>query len=108
MIQIPMVDQNDFLVEAALDGVTYYLRFSWNSEAQIWVMGIQNSENLVLMQGVVLVPNVALLTQFRTLDLPAGEFVAYMDDDYKDVGRDSFLTDDAKMFYIPGEEYASL
>ena len=63
MITIPMLDQNSFVVEASLDDLTYFLRFDWNSEAQIWVMGISNANNEAVLQGVVLLSNTPLLTQ---------------------------------------------
>lgn len=108
MITIPMIGQNDFLLEAALDDVTYFLHFSWNSEAEFWVMGIQNANNDVVLQGVVLVPNVALLNQFKTHAVPRGEFVAYAENPLERLGRDSFTSGRAVLFYMTEAEYAAL
>lgn len=108
MIEIPFVDQNDFITEAALEDVTYFLRFSWNTEGQFWVMGIQDSQRGSLLQGVLLVPNVALLPQFRAWDVPPGEFVAYMDNDFGQIDRYSFLNGQATLWYLTEAEYAAL
>lgn len=108
MMQIALVDQNDFLLEAALDDITYFLRFSWNSEAQIWVMGVQNARNELVLQGVALVPNVALLGQFRTLSLPRGEFVVYAADPLEVLDRASFTSGRAVLYYLTEAEYAAL
>lgn len=108
MIVLPLIDQNDFVLEANLDDITYFLRFSWNSEAEIWVMGIENANNEIILQGVVLVANVALLAQFRSFDLPAGEFIAYVDNDLATIGRNSFLDGTAVLYYMTEAEYAAL
>lgn len=108
MIPLPMADQNDFVLEASLEDVTYFLRFSWNDEAQIWVMSIQNSDDELILQGVVLVPNVALLTQFRTKAIPPGEFIAYAENPLEVLDRNAFTSGRAVLYYMTEEEYAAL
>lgn len=108
MILIPMADQNDFVVEAALEDMTYFLRFSWNSEAEIWVMSIENAENELIIQGVVLVPNVALLAPIRRLELPPGEFIAYCENPLEILDRNSFILGRVLLYYMSEEEYAAL
>lgn len=108
MITIPMLDQNSFVVEASLDDLTYFLRFDWNSEAQIWVMGISNANNEAVLQGVVLLSNTPLLTQFRHLSVPAGEFIVLAEDPEMVVDRHCFLNRHATLYYLLEEEVASL
>lgn len=108
MIPIPLVDQNDFVLEAALEDIIYFLRFSWNDEAQFWVMSIQNANNEQVLQGVVLVLNVALLTQFRTLAVPPGEFIAYAENPLEVLDRNAFISGRALLYYMTEEEYAAL
>lgn len=108
MIKIPLIDQNSFVIEAGLDGMTYFLRFDWNSEAQIWTMAIQNARNEAVLQGVVLLPNMPLTEQFRHLALPPGEFVVYAEDDNLRIGRETFLTDGATLYYLMEAEVGAL
>jgi hypothetical protein len=108
MTPIPLIDENDFLLEATLEDVTYFLHFSWNSEARFWVMGIRNANSDVLIQGVVMAPNVALLAYYRAYALPPGEFVAYAEDMGAALDRDSFRDGRAVLFYLTEAEYAAL
>lgn len=45
MIVIPVLDANDSLTEVELDGITYFLRLSCNSEAELWALSIENVYN---------------------------------------------------------------
>lgn len=109
MITIPTIDQNDFVVEADLEGVTYFLHLAWNSEAGYWVMAIENASNEAILNGVVLSPNTPLLKSFHYLTVPPGEFVAYVDDAMVErIGRDDFLNGKAQLVYLTADDYASL
>ncbi|TFL14224.1 hypothetical protein CSC67_08715 [Pusillimonas caeni] len=108
MIPIPFIDQNSFIIEASLDDTTYFLRFDWNSEAQLWTMAIQDARSEAVLQGVVLVPNTPLLDQFRHLAVPRGEFVVYAQDDNLQIGRDTLLTQSATLYYLTEAEVAAL
>lgn len=108
MIKIPLVDLNDFIVEASLEDTTYFLKFSWNTEGEFWTLGIRNAANIAVLQSIVIVPNSPLLEQFTTYAVPPGEFVAYTDDPVGTIDRDSFVTERAVFYYIPEAEYAAL
>lgn len=108
MIPIPFIDQNSFVIEAGLEEMTYFLRFDWNSEAQMWTMAIQNARNEALLQGVVLVPNTPLLEQFRHLAVPPGEFIVYAEDDNLRIGRDTLLAESATLYYLTEAEVGAL
>lgn len=108
MIPIPLVDENDFILEAPLEERTYFLHFSWNSEGRFWVMGVNNANSDTVLQGIVLVPNVALLATYRTYELPPGEFVAYAENPLEQLDRDSFITGRATLYYLTEAEYAAL
>lgn len=108
MIAIPLVDQNSFMVEAGLEERTYFLRFDWNSEAAIWTMAIQDAGAQAVLTGVVLVPNSPLLDQFRHLSVPPGEFVVYALNDDLVIGRDTFISGAATLYYLTEAEVAAL
>ncbi|HRL22799.1 MAG TPA: hypothetical protein PLP85_13610 [Alcaligenes sp.] len=108
MIAIPLADQNSFVVEASLEGNTYFLRLDWNSEAGLWVLGLQDARTAVVLQGVALVPGSPLLGQFRHLGVPPGEFMVHRQDDSLSLGRDSFRDAQATLYYMSEAEYAAL
>ena len=45
MIQISMIDANDFVEQVTLDGEVYKLHFSWNDFAQQWTVDVRNMQN---------------------------------------------------------------
>jgi len=108
MIKIPLIDQNSFVVEAGLDDGTYFLRFDWNSEAEFWTMAITDALEAVILQGVVLVPNTPLLANFRHLAVPAGEFIVDAENANLQIGRDTFVTGDARLYYLTEAEVGAI
>lgn len=108
MIKIPLADLNDFILEASLEGTTYFLHFSWNTEGQFWTMGVRNAANVAVLRSVVLVPNTPLLEQYTTFAVPPGEFVAYTDDPLAVIDRNSFANEQATLYYIPAAEFAAI
>ncbi|WP_454691124.1 phage baseplate plug family protein [Achromobacter aloeverae] len=104
MIQISVPDYNDSITEVELDGVTYFLRFSWNSEAQMWVMSIENAYNDVIVAGIAIVPDTPLLSGYRSLAVPAGELVAVSPDGGNAIGRDALPSGDVAFIYVEADE----
>lgn len=98
-------DQNDYLIECELDDQTFFLRLSWNSEAQIWVLGVEDANEETILQGVVLVANSWLLQQFRRLALPPGDFIVYAPNPNEVIDRTAFLDGRATLYYVTAEEY---
>lgn len=108
MQRIEPFDQNDYLIECELDDQTFFLRLSWNSEAGIWVMGIEDANENTILQGVVLVANSWLLQQFRRLALPLGDFIVYSPNPNEIIDRAAFLDGRATLYYVTQEEYQNL
>ncbi|HBJ68563.1 phage baseplate plug family protein [Alcaligenes sp. RM2] len=108
MIEIPLADQNSFVIEASLEGASYFLSFNWNSEAKIWILGLQDAHTKSILNGLVLVPNTPLLEQFRHLNVPPGEFIVDVQDEKLQLNRDSFLSGQANFFYLSRQEYGAL
>lgn len=104
MFQIETIDANDQLLEVELDGETFFIRLGWNSEAELWVMEIQNYNQETVIAGVVVVPNAPLLTRFHYLALPAGELMALVLGDASGISREGFITGMASLIYIPAAE----
>ena len=97
---IPVIDANDSLLEAELDGRTYFLNLSWNSEAQLWTLSIENADNELIISSILLSPNTPLLKPYRHLSVPAGEMVAILENNNTMIGRQDFVTGIAKLVYV--------
>lgn len=104
MIQIPIPDVNDSLTEVEFEGVTYFLRLSWNSEAELWVLSIENAYNELIVAGIALVPGVPLLAGYRHLAVPAGELVALAPDRRDTVSRAALPSGEVALIYADSQE----
>lgn len=109
MREIPAIDANDYVTEIELDGDVYYLRMSWNSEGEFWVLGVQDYTRAVILAGVKVVPNVPLLAMFHHLAIPPGEIYAILMDDTRQVLlRSDFIDGTASLIYLEEGEDATL
>lgn len=105
MRSIPAIDANDYVLEIELEGDVYFLRMSWNSEGEFWVLGVQDYARTVVIAGIRVVPNVPLLEMFHHLALPRGEIYAVlMDDTRQDFLRGDFVDGSASMVYLGENE----
>ena len=106
MIVIPVLDANDSLTEIELDGATYFVRLSWNSEAELWALSIENAYNELIVAGICVVPDTPLLAGDRHLDVPAGELVALAPDRRNTVSRAALPAGEVALLYVNAEEIA--
>ncbi|WMD20908.1 hypothetical protein RAS12_00625 [Achromobacter seleniivolatilans] len=106
MFEIPILDANDSLTEVELDGVTYFLRLSWNSEAELWVLSIENAYNELIVAGIAVVPDTPLLGAYRHLAVPAGELVARAPDRRDAISRTALPSGVVSLMYIEADEVA--
>lgn len=101
MRSIPAIDANDYVLEIELEGDGYFLRMSWNSEGEFWVLGVEDYARVTIIAGIRVVPNVPLLAMFNHLLLPRGEIYAVlMDDTRQDFLRNDFIDGSAEMVYL--------
>lgn len=107
MIQILVPDANDSITEMELDGMTYFLRLSWNSEAQQWVLSIENAYNELIVAGIVVAPDTRLLAGYRHLAVPAGELVALAPDRRDTISRAALPSSEVALFYVNADEVAN-
>lgn len=105
MIEVPVLDTNDSLLEIELSGATYFLRMSWNSEGEFWVLGVEDYAHTLILAGLRVVPNSPLLARWQNLAVPAGELYAVlMDDTRQEINRTDFADGTASLIYLePGE-----
>ena len=106
MFEIPILDANDSLTEVELDGVTYFLRLSWNSEAEQWVLSIENAYNELIVAGIAVMPDTPLLGSYRHLAMPAGELVARAPDRRDAISRTALPSGVVPLMYVEADEVA--
>lgn len=106
MIRIPILDVNDSSTEVELDGATYFLRLSWNSEAGLWALSIENAYNELIAAGIAVVPGSPLLAGYRHLMVPAGELVAVAPDRRDTVSRGALPSGEVALIYVDAQEVA--
>lgn len=106
MIQIPIPDVNDSLTEVELDGATFFLRLSWNSEADLWALSIENAYNELIVAGIVVLPGSPLLAGYRHLTVPAGELVALAPDRRDTISRHALPSGEVALIYVEAQEVA--
>lgn len=105
MIKIPLIDANDFEVEAELDDVTYFLHFAWNDEAEIWTLSVSNANNESVLSGIRIITNYPLLGNYPHLGLPTGYLIATcLDTSKTTIGRSDFADNVVEMVYISRDE----
>ncbi|MCH4591065.1 hypothetical protein L7A47_02095 [Achromobacter xylosoxidans] len=104
MLQIPILDANDSLTEVELDGVTFFLGLSWNSEAERWTLSIENAYNEVIVAGIAVVPDTPLLALYRQLAVPAGELVALAPDRRDAIDRQALPAGKVALLYVEAAE----
>lgn len=109
MIRLPVIDANDQLLEAELDGQVFFLRLSWNSEGEFWSLGLSDFERTVVLSGIRIVPDVNLLAMWRHLPIPRGELYALlMDETRGDFVRGDFLDGIGALIYVEQDEDVTL
>ena len=113
MVKISLMDANDFVETAVLDGETYKLHFAWNDASKAWTVDVRDNHGKDIVRGIRIVPNLPLLHQTKRNGLPKGElmavFVNYSRSECQTVGRQDFLNGRASLVYISeGEKDAIL
>ena len=105
MIIISPIDANDQIIEADLDGSTYYLGLSWNQTAGFWTMSVRDLAGEYLASALPVVPFWPLMHQVRKATLPPGDIGVWTRDG-SPPGRGSFADLTAVMVYFTAAEMA--
>ena len=104
MIQISMMDANDFVQSVTLDDTVYKLHFVYNDIFKGWSMDIRDSQNTDIVRSIRVVPNFPLLSQYkRHLDIK-GEMVATVTTKIQNIGRSDFINGKASLVYVSEDE----
>lgn len=108
MFGIQTIDANDQLLEIELEGATYFLRMSWNSEAEFWALEVQDYNRQAIVSGIAIVPNLPLLHRIHHLAVPPGELIALVLSDPAQIDRKGFVTGAASLVYVSAAEVAQI
>lgn len=101
-IDIEIPDFNDSFCSAVLDGVEYWLRFTWNEFAQRWYFGLYTSRREPIVTGLRIVPQFPLNIQYIDERIPLGIFAAWTND--AEIGRRDFVEGRAGFAYVSATE----
>lgn len=99
MIEIILADENDQLIEANLDGTTFYLHIAWNETAQQFTLGLRTADAVSLIENVVMVTGFGLFFRFRFPFMPLGDFFV-IDNNNAEPTRKSFVEGKSHLVYM--------
>ena len=104
-IALEVVDLNSQVIDAILDGETFYIVLNWNDASSNWTFGVRNANYDAVILGVSLVPNYPLTKQFRYHQLWRGE-LGVLTPKFRNgpIPRDGFLTGEYELVYVPEAE----
>lgn len=102
MLYIKVPDMNDSFSELSIDGVVYYLRFTYNEKYDYWSFGLYDEDREPIVAMTRLVPNFPIFHFYTKRSLPDGIFGVLSKTDT--VGRQAFNEETAEFVYIPNVE----
>ena len=97
IIEVP--DMNDSVSRVVLNGVAYYIRFTYNDTGDYWKFGLYDSLKEPIVVGIKIVPNFPLNLFYGVTRLPFGVFGVTANLDR--IGRNDFKRGNAKFIFAP-------
>lgn len=97
VIEIP--EKNDSISRVVLDGVQYFVRFTYNDTFDYWTFGLMDALENPILSGVKIVPNYPINLFAGTDQIPAGIFAVLTE--LERVGHDDFKNGLAQFVYVP-------
>lgn len=105
MVVIPVKNDPSHEFSIVLDGVSYVLRFIWNTRFEYWAMNISDRDGNSIVDGIRVVSDYGLTEQLTVNGLPEGDFfVGRTDESFDKIGIDSFSNDEAVLVFLTKEE----
>ena len=95
---ISVPDLHDSFSRVVLDNIQYLIRFTYNSNADIWTFGLYTTQKEPIIEGVRVVPQFPLTLHIVDDRMPDGVFGAYSKLDT--IGRRDFIEGRARFAYI--------
>lgn len=108
MFVIPLRGVGAFNFEIELDNRAYQMEVRWNSRKEFWTLDILTRDNIPIIRGLKMMPNVEMIRRYVDHKLPPGAIVPTdITGKLEKIGRDD-LEDKIKLVYIPKAELDSL
>ena len=93
LIEIPLDStEPNFTVDVDLSGVTFRLRFLWNTRGEYWKVSLLDTNDNIIVSGQKLVSNFPLFYRNVSLSLPRG-LLFCVDTAGNGITRDNLGTD---------------
>ncbi len=101
-------DYADYSESVVLDGSPYRLAFSWNTRGEYWSLTVSDSSGNVLVDGLKLIINFELISEYAAAGFPLGALMAIdTTGTLTRIGRND-LGEKVKLYYLTGEELAQV
>jgi len=99
---------SNFSQQMDLDGVSYNLTFLYNSTTLQWTISISDIDDVHIIDGLKLVLNSNLFSQYPSIGLPPGELYC-IDTTEKEteINREN-LGETVELIYVPEAEVATI
>lgn len=105
---IPIKDNPNHSILISLEDVIYKLLFKYNTTSDFWTIDIYSVDDVLLLAGVKIVANYALLFYHKKTGLMSGDFICEIADTNARITRDSFSSGAAKLLYLTEVELAAV
>lgn len=102
MLYIKVPDRNDSMSAISIDGMEYFIRFTYNENYDYWSFGLYDGEKQPIIAMTKIVPNFPLFHPYTDVRLPDGVFGCISDTGK--IGREAFKDKTAEFVYIPNAE----
>jgi len=93
-------DFKAYSFQVDLDGITYILRFRFNTRLDRWIMDIADSSDNDILNGLVVLTNVPLTDQYLSdPNMPQGRFIVIDETGNNKEAGSNDLGNDIKVLY---------
>lgn len=75
-VVIPFSDSPFAFIDIPIQGFVYRFRYKYNSRFDYWEVGIYNTQDEVLIDGLKIVLNYNIIAQYVDRNLPEGKIIA--------------------------------
>lgn len=107
-INIPIRDNSNHSFLQVLDNKTYKFDFLYNSIGDFWTFDLYDDNDNLIVGSVKIIANYPLLFYFAYDELPDGDIFCEIYDKTKRINRNSFVSGEAKLYYLTREEIEAL
>lgn len=91
-VTIPFGDSPSSFVDVSIQDFVYRFRYTYNTRFDYWSLGIYDTEDNVLIEGLKIVLNYNIIGQYVDRNLPKGKIIAIrINDTTEKITRDELL-----------------